>query len=80
MILSEDKFIQVYADFLILKEKAALSQIDSTTFYIRVDSLYSQHNVTTEQMQITLKTYAENIEKWQALHQKVIKRLEEIQR
>lgn len=79
-VIPEDQFVNIYAEYLIFKERCAASNVDSTTFVFKADSLYKSHNVSSEQMTATIEYYSENPEEWKAMNQKVLQRLEAIQK
>jgi hypothetical protein len=79
-ILPEDQFVNVYAEFLILKEQCAAANVDSVSFVLKSDSLYNSHNVSAKQMKITIEYYSDHPEEWRTMNQKVIQRLEAIQK
>jgi hypothetical protein len=79
-VLPEDQFVNVYAEFLILKERCSVSNVDSSSFVLKSDSLYKSHNVSAEQMKATIHYYSENPLQWITMNQKVIQRLEFLQK
>jgi hypothetical protein len=73
--ISENKFIQVYVDLLILKDTT------NTTIY-SFDSLkiklFEKHDISSQQYNSTLDFYKSNPEKWQGIFEKAISYAEEM--
>ena len=79
-MVEEQKFIKFYADLLIVQEEAKFMGLDSLSAQARIDSLYQSHQITQDQIKTTLDEYKKDLKTWRAFYDKVIWRLEEIQK
>ncbi|MBI4546450.1 MAG: hypothetical protein HY707_00610 [Ignavibacteriae bacterium] len=79
-VIEEQKFINFYAHLMILQEEAKLMGLDSTATRAHVDSLYQAYHLTDEQIKTSLDEYKKDLSTWKRFHDKVIQRLEQIQK
>lgn len=79
-IISEDVFTNVYADLQIAKEEAVILAADSVYISHKADSIYSAYHVTGKQVESTLQSYKNDLPGWKLFQERVIKRLESLQK
>jgi len=78
-VLPDFVFVKFYADSLIASEEVKVGKMDSNHLKQKVDSLYKEYHLTSEQTATTLRYHQDNIERWQDFYAKVVKRLELLQ-
>lgn len=71
--MSEDTFVSFYSEMLIVGE---MYRSDSTRYHSQLDSLIGAYKTTEEQVQITIKWYASDNNRWAKIHEKILKRME----
>lgn len=76
----EDTFVECYAGILIVKEEGTLTGLDTSAVSARSDSVCSRYGVTRGQIREELAYYRENPARWKGILDKVIGRLERLQR
>lgn len=74
--IEEEKFVNIYADLLILKE---MYRHDDSSYFKARDSLYKSYEVDQFKIDQTLEYYSTDTQKWTEFYRKVIKRLEQQQ-
>lgn len=77
--ISEEQFIILYADVLVLKEENMLSRADSLHVKNSLDSLYASFHVTASEFDASLQYYRKDIPRWKKFYEDVTKRLESLQ-
>ena len=75
----EERFVNFYADYLVLQEENRNHNLDSLTLHRRLDSLYQAHHFTREQLAATMTEYNKDALRWKEVYEKVVKRLETMQ-
>lgn len=74
--IEEKKFVNIYADLLILKE---MYRNDDSSYFKARDSLYRSYGVDQFKINKTLEYYSSDTQKWTKFYRQVIKRLEQQQ-
>ncbi len=74
--IEEKKFVNLYADLLILKE---MYRGDDSSYFNARDSLYKSYEVDQFKIDQTLDYYSSDSQKWTEFYRKVIQRLEQQQ-
>ena len=65
---------------MILRDEARLAGADSIELERRTDSLYSAYRFTRSRIDSTLRGYRRELAAWKKFYEKVVARLEELQR
>jgi hypothetical protein len=78
-VLPDSIFVKFYADSLVVSEDVKVGKMDSNHLKQKMDSLYKEYNLTSEQTATTLRYHQDNIERWRDFYAKVVKRLELLQ-
>ena len=78
--IPETTFVNYYTDWLILQEEAKISRFDSPTIQHKRDSLCQRYGVTQRQIDQTLHEHQQDLTAWRQFYDKVVKRLEQLQR
>ena len=76
----EAKMVDLYAGILVIQEEGRIRGADSVTVIARTDSVCASYGVTRGQMQSELEYYRADLPGWKEFNEKVIGRLEELQR
>ena len=78
--ISDEKFIQFYADYLIVQDENYLGSKDSADAVRRFDSLYQYYHITKAQVDSTRSIYNNDLAKWQFIYEKAIARMDSLQK
>ena len=78
--LPEHTMVPLYADVLIIRERAAILRQDSLRIEQQIDSLLQRYQTTRAQMEESLRPFKNNLAMWKEFYAKVGQRLEEMQR
>jgi len=78
-VLPDSVFVKFYADSLIVSEEVKVGKMDSNRLKQKVDSLYKEYHLTSEQTATTLRYHQDKIERWRDFYSKIVKRLELLQ-
>ncbi|MBI1803804.1 MAG: hypothetical protein HY033_02320 [Ignavibacteriae bacterium] len=79
-IIPEDRFVEYYSDLLVVRQEGIMASIDSIGMQTRVDSLNRAYGVSPDQVKTTLQLYKNNFPRWRSFYERVMKRLETLQR
>lgn len=74
--IEEKKFVNIYADLLILKE---MFRNDDSSYFKARDSLFKSYGVDQFKIDKTLEYYSSDTQKWTEFYRQVIQRLEQQQ-
>lgn len=79
-VIAESTFVRLYADRLILQEEAKLAGTDSVMLHHQLDSLCESYGIEDSDVEQNLVHYQEDLATWKEFYDKVVQRLEELQR
>ncbi len=79
-LIPEETYVQFHADLMIVQEECMLNSLDSLQKKERFDSLYKSFNLTPEQIEQTKKEYNKDLKRWQLVYDKIILRLDSLQK
>ncbi len=76
-ILSENKFVKVYADIIIAQDTTGLknASIDSLK-----EIVFKKHNITAKEYEATIDFYNQDPEKWQNFFNKAVAYVKELKK
>ena len=78
-VIPEDRFINYYADLLVVRQEGMMTGTDSIGMKSKVDSLNNAYAVSPDQVQTTLRQFKNNLPRWRTFYERVVKRLESLQ-
>ena len=78
--LPDDRFTDYYAHVLILKEEGSILGQTPRDMNVRMDSLREAYHMTKGYVDSTVTSYQNDLRRWKAFYDVVIKRLEVLQR
>ena len=73
---SEDRFVNLYADLMVLREEGIMNDVDSATHRKKTDSLYHFYEIDSVQLRNEIGTYNKEATRWKDFFEKVSRRLE----
>ncbi|TAK64330.1 MAG: hypothetical protein EPO24_03425, partial [Bacteroidetes bacterium] len=73
--IPDDRFINFYTDYLIVKEENTILSFDSLAATKRIDSIYNLHNLTKQQIEHARTEYNKDLARWQSIYEKVLENI-----
>jgi hypothetical protein len=78
--ISDEQFIEFSAQSAVLTREGKLAGQDSLTIRRRLDSLKHAQRITEAQIEEAVSYYRYDLQRWESVTSRVVKRLEELQR
>ena len=79
-VTDDDKFIDFWSRLRIMQEEGSLTHVDTLAMKKQTDSLYAAYGYTPDGVRGRLDAYRSDLSLWKDFHQKVTRRLEDIQK
>lgn len=76
---SDKRFIAFFADYLIVQEENSIYSIDPTLARNRIDSIYTLHSYSRDEVDSLKVRYNHDLAKWQIIYERTIARIESLQ-